>query len=58
MRGVEGGRSGRAAGGYCMDSGGEQEMAAYGSESVVRRSGAGGVAVQESIRYVGNFRVK
>ena len=42
MRGVEGGGSGRAEGGCCIDSSGVQEMPAYGSESVVRRSGATG----------------
>ena len=47
MRGVEGGRSGRAGGGCCMDCGGVQEMAAYGSESVVRRSGARGGVCSE-----------
>ena len=42
MRGVKGGRSGRAGSGYCMECGGVQEMAVYGSESIVRRSGARG----------------
>ena len=48
----------RAKGGSCMDSGGVQEMAAYGSKSFVRRSGARGLAVLESVWCVGNFRVK
>ena len=54
MRGVEGGQSGRVEGGCCMDSGGVQEMAAYGSESCTHKQGKG-VAIQESVRCVGNF---
>ena len=54
MHGVEGGQSGRVEGGCCMDSGGVQEMAAYGSESCTQKQGKG-VAVQESVRCVGNF---
>ena len=52
MHGVEGGQSGRVEGGYCMDCGGVQEMAASGSKSVIRRSVArrGGCSGKHSVR--------